>query len=87
MLHIPRFSALILIALFVSVPAIAGAQLERAKVEKPMFELIEKRDGYQIRSYAACVVAQVSVPLDAEEAMSKGFRPLANYIFGNNTAK
>ena len=74
-------------ALFVAVPGIAGAQLERATVEKPMFELIETRDGYEIRRYAACVVAQVSVPLNAEEAMSKGFRPLADYIFGNNTAK
>lgn len=85
--HISSYSALLLIALFISVPALAGAQLARATVEKPMFELIENREGYQVRHYAACVVAQVSVPLDTEDAMSKGFRPLADYIFGNNTAK
>jgi len=83
----PGAATLFLIALFASLSIPAGAQLSRAMVKKPVYELVEKRDGYQIRRYPACIVAQVSVPLDAKEAMSDGFRPLADYIFGNNTAK
>ena len=38
----------------------AAAQLARAMVEQPDYEVLKKGDGYEIRKYPACIVAQVS---------------------------
>lgn len=75
---------LLLLALL---PAPAPAQLARAVVEQPAFEKLARGDGYTIRRYPACVVAQVTIPAGTPEAMNRGFSPLAEYIFGNNTAQ
>jgi hypothetical protein len=43
------------------------------------------RDGYEIRRYAPQIVAEVQVQGEYDSAMNRGFRLLADYIFGNNT--
>lgn len=75
------------IVLLVAVPLSASSQMARAMVEKPKFERLERRDGYEVRRYPACIVAQVTVSGGEGDAMSKGFGALADYIFGNNVSQ
>ena len=63
------------------------AKLEREKVEQPEYTVLATKDGYEIRRYDACVVAQIKLDGPAESAMNRGFRPLAGYIFGGNTKR
>ena len=66
---------------------ITGTLFAIRGIEEPSYTLIEKRDGYEIREYASYIVAEVEVDGDMRTALSSGFRQLAGYIFGGNTAK
>ncbi len=66
---------------------IAGTLLAIRGIEEPSYTFIEKRDGYEIREYTSYIVAEVEVDGDMRTALSSGFRQLAGYIFGGNTAK
>lgn len=52
--------------------------------EEPVFEVITKETDFEIRQYRPFIVAEVYVDGDLSEASSKGFRLIADYIFGNN---
>jgi effector-binding domain-containing protein len=52
--------------------------------EEPEFKLILEEGEFQIREYEPKIIAQVEIDGDFEEASSKGFKLLADYIFGNN---
>lgn len=52
--------------------------------EEPVFEVITKEADFEIRQYRPFIVAEVYVDGDLSEASSKGFRLIADYIFGNN---
>lgn len=54
-------------------------------VKTPEYTVVEKSEGYEIRSYKPYLTAQVEVSGTYDEAINKGFRILADYIFGNNT--
>ncbi|RAP36103.1 soul heme-binding protein [Candidatus Marinamargulisbacteria bacterium SCGC AAA071-K20] len=54
------------------------------KIEKPLYRVIEKRDGYEIRKYESFLVATTPTEGDFNESVSQGFRVLAGYIFGGN---
>lgn len=56
-------------------------------VKTPEYSIVEKRDGYEIRSYEPYITAQVAVAGTREEALNEGFRILAAYIFGGNTSQ
>ena len=66
---------------------IIGTLLVVRDIEEPSYVLIEKRDGYEIREYSGYIVAEVEVDGDMSTALSDGFRQLAGYIFGGNTAQ
>lgn len=55
--------------------------------EEPPFTVHLAKGEFEVRDYPALVAAEVSVPGDRKDAASKGFRLLAGYIFGGNTAK
>ena len=55
-------------------------------VDEPEFELILKQDNFEIREYAPKLLAQISVTGDFDSASSKGFKALADFIFGNNSS-
>jgi len=55
-------------------------------VEHPKYTLIERSGAIEIRAYAPMIVAETEVTGERREAISKGFRLIADYIFGNNTA-
>lgn len=77
------FVVIIIVASF----AVGAVDLERDKVEKPAYTVIKTTDNYELRQYNARIVAQVTIQGSEDGAMNRGFRPLADYIFGNNTAK
>jgi effector-binding domain-containing protein len=60
--------------------------LTLAGTETPKYEVLENKEGYEIRRYAPSLVAEVTVEAPYREALNTGFRKLADYIFGNNSA-
>jgi hypothetical protein len=71
--------------LFVS--AILGGALmgtDAMAVEEPAFRSVLHEGAFEVRDYPALVVAEVTVSGDQDEAANKGFRILADYIFGGN---
>lgn len=53
-------------------------------IEQPGYEVLEKRDGYEVRRYAPYIVAETVVEGDFKDAGNEAFRILAGYIFGDN---
>lgn len=58
-------------------------------VEHPKYKVISDyhEEQIQIREYAPLLIAELSVDGTRQEAISEGFRQLADYIFGNNISK
>ena len=56
-------------------------------IEEPKFNLLEKSDAFELREYKPVIVAEVLVEGDLDEVSNKGFRLIADYIFGNNRAQ
>ena len=52
--------------------------------EEPRFEILAKDGEFELRQYAAMVVAETLVSGNQDEASSRGFRVIAAYIFGDN---
>ena len=55
--------------------------------EEPDYKLVKSYGDIEIREYKPYIVAEVTVEGDRGDAVSKGFRPLGGYIFGDNIAK
>ena len=58
-----------------------------SRVEQTTYTVLTKKDGYEVRSYPAHIVAQTTVTGPYREALGQGFRIVAKYIFGANTTK
>jgi len=59
-----------------------------SRVEEPVYDIVEKRDGYEIREYPAHIIAETIVNSTSKtDASNSGFMVIADYIFGNNTTK
>jgi SOUL heme-binding protein len=57
-----------------------------SNVEQPHYRVVEGNGNIEIRDYAPTIVAETEVTGQRHEAINKGFRIIADYIFGNNTA-
>jgi hypothetical protein len=57
-----------------------------SNVEQPKYQVAESSGNIEIRDYAPMIVAETEVAGDRRDAIGKGFRIIADYIFGNNTA-
>lgn len=55
--------------------------------EEPKFTLLQKDQSFELRTYQPKIIAEVEVDGDMSEASGKGFRLIADFIFGNNTAQ
>jgi hypothetical protein len=55
-------------------------------VEEPQYTVLVQQDGFELRQYAPMIVAETWVNGDMDTASNKGFRIIADYIFGNNKA-
>jgi hypothetical protein len=54
--------------------------------EEPKYALLEKDRAFELRAYDSKIIAEVMLEGDMSDATSAGFRLLADYILGNNTA-
>lgn len=57
------------------------------KVEEPKYTVVATKGDMEIRNYSPMIVAETLVKAPESEAMSNGFRILADYLFGNNSEK
>lgn len=55
--------------------------------EEPAYESVRRDGAIEVRDYAGMIVAEVTVEGSREAAPNRGFRPLANYIFGGNAPR
>ncbi len=69
-------AAIALTALLAAAPSMA--------IEEPKHTVLETVGPIQIRQYEPALMAEVEVAGERSEAINKGFRILANFIFGNN---
>lgn len=53
-------------------------------VEQPAYEVVRRDGPFEVRNYPELVVAEVKRGGARREAVSAGFRPLANYIFAKD---
>ena len=54
--------------------------------EEPDYTVLSQEDDFELRRYDEQLVAQTWVTGDQKSASREGFKVLADYIFGNNTA-
>ncbi|EDM75199.1 SOUL heme-binding protein [Plesiocystis pacifica SIR-1] len=66
--------------------ALPQRALARGRVETPAYEVIASFDAFEVRRYAPRLVAEVEVQGTGPAASNAGFRVLADFIFGNNSA-
>lgn len=55
-------------------------------VEEPSYTVLSQEQEFELRHYDKQLVAQTWVTGDQNTASREGFKALADYIFGNNTA-
>jgi len=56
-------------------------------IESPRYHTVHKDNKFEIREYDGYILAEVEIDGDFSSALQKGFRVLADYIFGGNTSK
>lgn len=56
-------------------------------IESPKYQTIYKDKKSEIREYEEYILAEVEIDGDFGSALQKGFRVLADYIFGGNTSR
>jgi hypothetical protein len=56
-------------------------------IESPRYQTVHKDNKFEIREYEEYILAEVEIDGDFSSALQKGFRVLADYIFGGNTSK
>ena len=75
------FLSISIIAILFSGCSVLGIQ----SYEQPEYKVLVDEEPYELRQYEPYTVAEVTVfEDDIDEAQRKGFRILADYIFGNN---
>lgn len=57
-----------------------------SNVEHAKYDVVSSVGNIEIRDYAPHIVAEVTVSGKRKKAINQGFRLIADYIFGNNTA-
>lgn len=70
---------------FFSIVILLFAGLAMA-IEEPKYTVLEQSDAFELRAYNPKIVAETWVSGDLDDASSAGFKLIADYIFGNNTA-
>jgi SOUL heme-binding protein len=76
-----RLSALALSVMTLGMSAPAQA------ADEPPHTVVVRDGAFEIRDYAPQIAAEVEVDGSMSRAGNSGFRPLAGYIFGGNTAR
>ena len=66
--------------------AAAWGPVVSSRVEQPQYRVVAEAAPFEIRDYGPMIVAETAVTGPREVAINAGFRRIADYIFGNNTA-
>ena len=69
---------------------VIGASLSgtiMSRVEQPSYTVLDSWGDIELRDYPELIVAEVEVPGERKQAISAGFRMIADYIFGNNAPR
>lgn len=53
-------------------------------IEEPSYQVLKQSEPFELRQYESQLIAEVTVQGSLSEASNKGFRLVADYIFGNN---
>lgn len=82
----------IVVAMSLSVSGVSASPAAKAPqdykgYEIPQYTVLETDGSFEIRRYGSRLVAEVEVEGDRSEAADKGFRLLADYIFGENVSR
>lgn len=56
-------------------------------IEEPKYRVIETSGAFELRVYDPKIIAEVEVTGSLRKASNKGFKLIADYIFGNNTSR
>ena len=78
---------IITIIIFVILICVALVGTIMSNVEHPKYRIISSHDNIEIRQYNNMIIAAVDVQGNRKDAISDGFRLLADYIFGHNTVQ
>ena len=81
-----RWKIIVVVIGIILISAIAVGPI-MSRVETPAYEVIKSQGKIEIRQFRTMIVAEVQVQGERADAISKGFRLLADYIFGNNTTR
>jgi hypothetical protein len=57
-----------------------------ANIEEPSYRVLRQDGDVEVREYGGLIVAEALVSGSLDDASNRGFRLLADYIFGNNIA-
>lgn len=76
------FGALAVLLVVASTGSLAMAD----RIEEPRYETLVKDGDFEVRRYAPRIVARTEVKRGFRDSMYTGFRRLANFIFGANSA-
>ena len=63
------------------------ARAEDAQYELPRYSVVQKMGDFEIREYEPQIVAEVVMGGERCDAATRGFRALADFIFGENSQK
>lgn len=55
--------------------------------EQSKYQVVSKSGDIELRDYAPRIIAEVETTGEREEAITQGFKILADYIFGNNKSR
>ncbi len=75
-----KIGVYLLVGSLLTLPGVAMA------TEEPKYTVLNQVDDFELRRYDPQIVAQTWVSGGQKQAGNRGFRILADYIFGNNTA-
>ena len=60
---------------------------EAGRYEEPAYTVVSAESDYELRQYAGCVEARVTIDGTYGSSVQRGFRVLADYIFGSNQTR
>lgn len=68
----------------VSLAGAAGYYLYERNTEQPKYQVVAKDGAFEVRQYPGMLVAETVTSGSRGEALNRGFRELANYIFAKS---
>ena len=70
---------------YLAVFALCALGFQALGIEEPKYRVLEKSKSFELRAYEPMIIAEVFVDGNMKQASNRGFRLIADYIFGNNS--